>query len=184
MYCPKQIADDFSMLWHSYNPEWKDEDQYWWPKLIFHPMKSEADIAIVSTVERIGDGNLVAFSLYHGFGKVDALGFRLEVPGVTFAYSGDTGFCEELLVLAQEADIFICEASARIGDETASTKPDGYGHLTPFAAGQIAKAAGVKKLVLCHYTGLDSNEALVKDCMRSGFNKGIFIAKDFEVLEV
>lgn len=183
VYCPKQIVDDFPLLWRAYNPEWGDE-QYWWPKLVFHPMMSEADIAIVSSMVKIGDGNLLAYSVYHGFGKVDALGFRLETPGGTFAYSGDTGLCRELSLLAHDAGILVCEASARIGDDAALRKPRGYGHLNPLAAGILSRNAGVKKLVLFHYTGLDSDEAIIEDCRLSDYKGELVIAKDFEVLEV
>ncbi|MFY9457380.1 MAG: MBL fold metallo-hydrolase [Candidatus Spechtbacterales bacterium] len=163
-----------------YNPEWGDE-QYWWPKLVFHPMVSKKDGAIVSTAVRIDDSKLVAYSVYHGFGKVDALGFRLETPEGTFAYSGDTGVCEELSALAYEADIFVCEASARVGDYKASVE---YGHLTPRFAGEIAKKSDVKKLVLFHHTGLDSDEAMLEDCRLSGYKGELVIPKDFQIFEV
>ena len=73
-----------------------------------------------------------------------SLAFRITTPsGVSVVYSGDTDFSEELIALAQGADLFLCESSM----------PDGMkveGHLTPSLAGRMAAGAGVKRLVLTH----------------------------------
>ena len=74
-----------------------------------------------------------------------SIGYRVETPGgVSVAYSGDTGPCENLVELARGADLFLCECSL----------PDGMkveGHLTPSEAGEAASRAGVKRLVLTHF---------------------------------
>ena len=138
------------------------------PDLALHMM-------LQSTVE-FGEGvKLSSFPVHHGFGKVEALAFRLELPGLSFAYSGDTGMCDGLIKAAQGVDLFICEASAPLGNEAMAT---GYGHLNPRQAGEVAKTCGVKKLVLTHYSGRDSDEAMLADCRLSGFEGEIVIAKD------
>ncbi|KEO75521.1 hypothetical protein EL17_01345 [Anditalea andensis] len=38
-------------------------------------------------------------------------GVRMEVDGVTIAYSGDTEWTEEIIPLSDEADLFICECN-------------------------------------------------------------------------
>lgn len=119
---------------------------------------------------------LTAAHVYHGFGKVDALAFRLTLPsGIVIAYSGDTGMCDGIMDIARGADIFISEASALIGDDTAAHV---YGHLNPRQAGEIARQSGVKQLILTHYAGFDSPRAMKKDCKRSGFAGKIIIAMD------
>jgi ribonuclease BN (tRNA processing enzyme) len=58
--------------------------------------------------------------------------------------SGDTDYSENLVRLAENADVFVCEAS--LPDEQ---KVDG--HLTPSLAGEIASRARVRTLVLTHF---------------------------------
>ena len=74
-----------------------------------------------------------------------SLAYRIEDnAGKAAVISGDTGFCEGIIRLAENADILILEAAF----------PDNNlveGHLTPSAAGRIAHLAGVKRLVLTHF---------------------------------
>jgi ribonuclease BN (tRNA processing enzyme) len=112
---------------------------------------------------------------------MDAVAFRLELPGnKVIVYSGDTGECEGIREISQNADIFICEASAKIGDNVSPVK---VGHLNPFLVGDIAKSSNVKKVIIFHYTGLDSDEAIIAECQRAGFGGEIVIAKDFQIFK-
>jgi ribonuclease Z len=131
------------------------------------------------STEQIGNAKLKAFSVYHGNGKVDALAFRLETTAGKFAYSGDTGDCEGIRTACQDADIFVCEASARINDTTYHLN---YGHLTPQQAGEIAKQGGVKKLILVHYQGFDSDEDMIKEVEATGFKGEVQVGKDFQTV--
>lgn len=56
--------------------------------------------------------------------------------------------------------------------------------LNPRQAGEVAKTCGVKKLVLTHYSGRDSDEAMLADCRLSGFEGEIVIAKDGDQYEI
>ena len=75
----------------------------------------------------------------------ESIAFRISsLEGKTVVYSGDTDFSTNLITLAQDADVLICE----------SAFPDQHkvqGHLTPSLAGSIAKQANVRKLVLTHF---------------------------------
>jgi ribonuclease BN (tRNA processing enzyme) len=74
-----------------------------------------------------------------------SLGYRITAAdGASVVYSGDTDVCDNLVTLAKDADVLICEAA--LPDETKVS-----GHLTPSLAGDIAARAGVKKLVLTHF---------------------------------
>ncbi len=88
------------------------------------------------------DGILVeSMPLFHQ--DVNCLGYRIEFEGKSVVYSGDTDYCENLVSLAQDADLLILECSF----------PDQYkvaGHLTPRTAGLTAKEAKAKKLILTH----------------------------------
>lgn len=172
LYAPDHIINGFMDMWRFHAPEMGDE-LYPWPKLRLEKMSR-----VPQKVMTIGSGRLSARSVWHGYGRTDAVAFRLETPAGVLAYSGDTGVCEGIKQAARGADIFICEASCQIGQ---SHGEKGYGHLNPYEAGTIAHEAGAKKLLLVHYTGLDKDEDVVADCRRSGFTGDIVMTKDFQV---
>ena len=62
------------------------------------------------------------------------------------AYSGDTDSCEGLVEAAHDADMFLCEAAFEEGRDDGI---DGV-HLTGKRAGEMATAAGAKRLLLTH----------------------------------
>jgi ribonuclease BN (tRNA processing enzyme) len=75
----------------------------------------------------------------------ESLAYRLsDAQGHHLVYSGDSDYCRNLVDIARNADLFVCEAA--LPDESKVT-----GHLTPSAAGEIAARAGVKHLVLTHF---------------------------------
>ena len=74
-----------------------------------------------------------------------SLGFRIEdSSGKVIVYSGDTGYCKEIVDLSRGADLLILESSFPGGEEI-------KGHLTPSHAGDIATRSGVKRLLLTHF---------------------------------
>ncbi|MBW1852239.1 MAG: MBL fold metallo-hydrolase [Deltaproteobacteria bacterium] len=74
-----------------------------------------------------------------------SLAYRVETPaGKSVVYSGDTGFCDEVVDLAGGADLLILECSFPDNEEMA-------GHLTPSRAGHIARLANVRQLLLTHF---------------------------------
>lgn len=64
-----------------------------------------------------------------------------------FVYSGDTCVNDSLAEFARNADLFVCEAGLLERNE----KSLSVMHLTAREAAQIAKAAGVKRLLLTHF---------------------------------
>jgi ribonuclease BN (tRNA processing enzyme) len=77
--------------------------------------------------------------------RPESIACRVTAPnGSTMVYSGDTDYSEDLIGLAENADVFICECA--LPDTMKVT-----GHLTPSLAGKMAAAANVKKLVLTHF---------------------------------
>lgn len=191
LYAPRQIVDDFPVLWRSFVPDDPEFKSPFWPELKLHAM-TRPDMKRVSIggqgLESAAPLNtdhganflLSAYSVYHGHGRTDACAFRLEAGGKVFAYSGDSGICDGLKDAARGADLFLCEASARIGDDKT---PVQYGHLNPRVAGEIALNAGARRLVFFHYTGFDSDEDMIADCLKSGFKGAVECAKDFQVIE-
>jgi ribonuclease BN (tRNA processing enzyme) len=75
-----------------------------------------------------------------------AFGFRCTSDGKTLAYSGDTGPCGELDELAQDADLFLCEATLLEPNPEGGTR----GHLAADEANDAFQASGAKRLLLTH----------------------------------
>ncbi len=74
------------------------------------------------------------------------MGYRFELDGKVVAYCPDTGFCENAVRLAEDADLLITESSFRPGEEC----PE-WPHLNPKSAAQIAQRARAKQLALTHF---------------------------------
>jgi ribonuclease BN (tRNA processing enzyme) len=171
IYCPNHIAENYQSIWQFYVPEM--EGKPWpFPKIKLHPMSStdNSDVTIADKIK------IKAFPVYHGFGKVDCLAFRIESRNKVFTFSGDTGICDNICKASKNADLFLCEIGGRIGDFEISKT---YGHLNPFQAGEIAQKSKVKKLTFFHISGLDSNENIIKDCRKSGYLGEVEISQDF-----
>jgi ribonuclease BN (tRNA processing enzyme) len=103
--------------------------------------------------------------------REESLGYRItDDNGKSIVYSGDTDTNENLVSLATNADLLICE----------SAMPDTLkvpGHLTPSLAGDMAARAQVKKLVLTHlYPECDQFD-LAAQC-RKTYQGPLLIAED------
>jgi len=114
------------------------------------------------------DFSLQGFHLEH---SDHSIGFRVTTPGGgAVAYSGDTDYCPNLILLAREADLLILECSF----------PDDRkveGHLTPSLAGRVAREAGCKRLLLTHlYPPCDDYD--VKGAVESQYAGTVVVAED------
>ena len=76
---------------------------------------------------------------------VETYAMRISAGGRTLAYSADSGVSDELVKIAREADVFLCEASYLDGDDN---PPDI--HLTGKEAAEHATRADVGRLLLTH----------------------------------
>lgn len=88
----------------------------------------------------------------------EAYGVRLVHEGRSLVYSGDTGPCRELVDLAAGADVLLCEASWSDGPE----RPPGV-HLSGRQAGQVARDAGVRRLLITHVPAWADGEELLAE---------------------
>ncbi|MGI8329024.1 MBL fold metallo-hydrolase [Actinomadura scrupuli] len=111
---------------------------------------------------------------------VETYGLRVEHGGSAFAYSSDTGECDTLVRLADQADLFLCEASW--ADQSMS--PDL--HLTGREAGEHAARAGAASLVLTHLIPWDDDgpERTFAEAKESGFSGSIALAHEGDVYEI
>lgn len=73
--------------------------------------------------------------------------YALSITGSRrLAYTSDSGLCPELLQVAKGADLLLCNAGRCLGAEIDHL----WGHLLPAEAGQLAKEASVKRLMITH----------------------------------
>jgi len=107
----------------------------------------------------------------------ESLAYRISSPdGTSVVYSGDTDYAENLIDLAKDADLLICE----------SALPDNMrveGHLTPSLAGEIAANSGVKKLVLTHFYPECDHVDVAQQC-RKTYDGPLILAEDLKRIEV
>lgn len=109
---------------------------------------------MVGGEEADGGAVVTPYEMVH---PVPTVGYRIEADGLTIAYTGDTAWTDQLVELARDADVFVCEATWCGRDEG---NPPNM-HLTGYEAGRAATLAGVKKLVLTHIPPYsDGEEAL------------------------
>lgn len=106
---------------------------------------------------------------------IPTIGIRIEAvgSGKVIAYSCDTEPCQEVVHLAESADVLIHEAAG-----------EGRGHSSAAQAADIAREAEVGRLLLIHYrTGRHSSGDIVRDA-RAHFQGAVALAEDFMELEL
>ena len=70
--------------------------------------------------------------------------------GARFVYGADCGPSASLVRFAENSDLLMLEATFAEGDPSAGAESDSPGHLTGKQAGELAAAAGAKRLLLTH----------------------------------
>ncbi len=96
------------------------------------------------------------------------------LPGQSFAFVLDTRVCQAAYKLAHRADLCVMEATYLADKEETAIE---YGHLSAAQAGRIAHDAGVKRLVLTHYSQRYESTDLFLEEARA-FHDDVVIAKD------
>jgi ribonuclease BN (tRNA processing enzyme) len=106
---------------------------------------------------------------------VPAYAMRIETGSVVLGYSADTAPCEAVPDLVREADLFLCEAA--LGSHGSENGNGQRGHLNAVEAGELAQRAGVKHLVLTHYSTKTFPHAL-RDAAAQSYSGEISVADD------
>lgn len=173
VYLPEKLAKGFASVWDWHQPELQGK---YWPEFtpVFKGMKKGSAVKITPNI------TLKAFPVFHGFGEHPAVAYRIETPSGVVAYSGDSAVCDGLVEAAQDADLFICEQSFRIGYEDQAH----YGHLTPKEVGEVCQKASAKKVRLTHYIGLDPEHEVMREIREAGFQGDVEHARDGDRWEV
>jgi ribonuclease BN (tRNA processing enzyme) len=112
-----------------------------------------------AAAQQIGPLRLESMLLPH---YVPNAGVRLTAPGLTLAYTGDTGPDPVLAELGREADLFIADATdsaQRRGGSSRGGSTAPVLTLTARQAGEAAAAAGARRLMLTHFWPDNDREA-------------------------
>jgi ribonuclease BN (tRNA processing enzyme) len=92
----------------------------------------------------------------------EAYGMRIERDGRSLCYTGDSGPCEALVRLADNADTLLAEASWT----DAPNRPLNL-HMSGKQAGELAAKAGVRRLVVTHVPPWTDRNAVLAEAQRA-----------------
>jgi ribonuclease BN (tRNA processing enzyme) len=120
---------------------------------------SEIDVPQPAVVFDDGMVRVSAVAVTHGR-AVPALAYRFDTPDGSVAFSGDTTVNEDLISLAQGADILVHQVAdldylKRQGTDDAALARLAALHTDVTQVGGVAERAGVGELILSHYLPAD-----------------------------
>ena len=95
-----------------------------------------------------------------------------------FGFSSDSGYCPQLIQIAQNTDLFLCNVGRCLGAEIASL----WGHMLPEEAGKVAKEAGAKRLIITHFWP-KCNKALSLEKASNAFGRQAELAEIHHTFE-
>jgi ribonuclease BN (tRNA processing enzyme) len=78
---------------------------------------------------------------------IDSYAFRVETGTSNMTYSSDTAPCENVVKLARNTELFLCECTLGLGEADLPPR----GHSTAAEAGAMAEQAEAARLMLTHY---------------------------------
>ena len=78
--------------------------------------------------------------------SIETYALRVTNGKASFAYSGDSGPCDELVEIARGVDLFVCEATLAQPESDGSDR----GHLAAAEAVAAFTASGARRLILTH----------------------------------
>ena len=152
------------------------------PKHIFDDIKNEKlTFSVVNEISdnkilNIGDFNCEFIKTIH---SADTLSYaiKVKVENKTIVYTGDMSYKSknDIIEFARNADILICEASLLVSHGF----PTECNHLTALQAGEIAKDANVRKLILTHLWPEEDTKNYYKEA-KEMFNN-VFIANEKDI---
>ncbi|WP_051950684.1 ribonuclease Z [Actinacidiphila yeochonensis] len=103
-------------------------------------------------------------------------------PGQSFAFVMDTRLCPAVPLLARGCDLLVIESTFL--DEDAALAED-FGHLTAGQAGRVAAEAGVRHLVLTHFSQRYADpEEFGRQARAAGYRGGLTVARDLDRVPV
>jgi ribonuclease BN (tRNA processing enzyme) len=172
------------------------------------PLKSVVQVKVVGTGVVYQDAKVKVTAVENthfqfktgspAYGKYRSYAYRFDIGPRSVVFTGDTGPSPAVTALAKGADILVSEALAidevrgrleKAGQWRTMTPAERQGwtmhmsqeHLTPEQAGEMARDAGVKTLVLSHLSGTgapNDDYARFATAAAKAFKGRIVVAKD------
>jgi ribonuclease BN (tRNA processing enzyme) len=110
----------------------------------------------------------------------ECLGYRFETEDKVISYCTDTGYCDNAVELAKDADLLFTECALKTGQSD-----EIWPHLNPEDAARIADEGNAKMLALVHfdarvYKTLDARKRAAETA-RKLFDKTIAATDDMEI---
>lgn len=102
-------------------------------------------------------------------------------PGQRFAFVMDTGLCDAVYALADNADLLVIEATFLASEAALAAD---VGHLTAGQAAQVATECGVRRLVLTHFSQRYPDLSRFEAEAREHFAGDLVIAEDLMTVPV
>jgi len=123
----------------------------------------------------VGGAEVTPFSVDHG---LECVGFRVAQAGSIAVFAADTRPSPEVVENARGAYLLVHEA---YGPQSAAERAHAMGHSTAAEAGEAARAAGARRLVLTHLRAsrFVDPEALAAEAT-SAFGESVDAAKDLD----
>jgi ribonuclease BN (tRNA processing enzyme) len=94
---------------------------------------------------QVGGAEVTPFEVDHG---LECVGFRVEQGALTMVHAADTRYCPNVVEYSSDADLLAHEA---YGLQDDAERAHALGHSTAAEAGRVARASGVRRLVLTHF---------------------------------
>ncbi|MEP3868519.1 MAG: MBL fold metallo-hydrolase [Parasphingorhabdus sp.] len=134
-----------------------------------------------------------------GFGSIRSYSYRFDTADRSVVFTGDTGPSEAVEKLAKDADVLVTEVMDVAGILEQFKQRGGFSeaqlamiekqmrakHLTPEEVGKLASAAGVKTVVLTHFTTPDGDTAAVANItakVKASFSGEVIKGEDLQTL--
>jgi ribonuclease BN (tRNA processing enzyme) len=97
--------------------------------------------------------------------------------GATLVFSSDVAPCQQLVDAARDADLFMCESALLdAGDDEA--EPSKRGHMSAREAGEVARKAGARRLMLTHFRSTDKLDTHHREAAESTFGGPVELARE------
>jgi ribonuclease BN (tRNA processing enzyme) len=100
-----------------------------------------------------------------------------SADGKTLVFSSDVGPCPQLIEAARDADLFMCE-SALVDASEDEPEPHRRGHMSAGEAGQAARAAGARRLLITHYRSSQKHDAHHLQSASKSFGGPVELARE------
>lgn len=138
------------------------------------PVTSDENVTVTATL-------VSHYDVYPAF----AFRFDLKRSGLSVTFSGDTTKSDNLVLLAKDTDVLVHEAQFSLDDAFYGNRfPPGYlvrSHTSAQQVGEVAAAAGAKRVILSHYSPTDLPDSEWQHAVGKNYAGEVTVARDGQV---